>query len=120
MAVLDSIKLLSEIISNRAIARQFDLIKDRLEEGQGIAGPLNQAKYFTPMMVSMVAIGEESGNLDEMLREVAVHYDLEVEHVMKSLTDAIGPLLTIVLAAVVGFFALAIFLPLWDIGKLVK
>jgi len=72
------------------------------------------------MVISMVAIGEESGNLDEMLQEIAVHYDAEVEYSTKGLSEAVGPILTIGLAAVVGFFALAIFLPMWDLTKMVK
>ena len=107
-----------------AIARRheaaIDLINERLEEGQGIAVPLKSAKYFTPIVINMVAIGEESGNLDEMLGEIAIHYDSELEYAMKKLSDAVGPLLTVGLAAVVGFFALAIFLPMWDLTKMVR
>ena len=118
--VLDSMKILSGTIGNTAISREFDKIFDQLEEGRGISKPLESAKYFTPIVVNMVAVGEESGNLDEMLKEVADHYDVEMEYAMKKLTDAIGPVLTIGLAAVVGFFALAIFLPMWDLVGIVK
>lgn len=120
VAILDAMKILTDTIGNYAIAREFDLINERLEEGQGIAIPLKSAKYFTPIVINMVAIGEESGNLDEMLAEIAIHYDSELEYAMKKLSDAIGPLLTIGLAAVVGFFALAIFLPMWDLTKMVQ
>ena len=72
------------------------------------------------MVIHMVAVGEESGNLDELLQEMSDHYDTEVEYAMKKLSDSIGPILTIALAVVVGFFALAIFLPMWDLTKLVK
>jgi len=120
VAVLDSMKILSGTIGNTAISREFDLINERLEEGRGIAIPLKSAKYFTPIVTSMIAVGEESGNLDDMLQEISSHYDVELEYAMKKLSDAIGPILTIGLAAVVGFFALAIFLPMWDLIKLVK
>ncbi len=120
VAILDGMKILTGTIGNAAIAREFDLINERLEEGQGIAGPLKSAKYFTPIVINMVAIGEESGNLEEMLTEIAIHYDSELEYAMKKLSDAVGPLLTVGLAAVVGFFALAIFLPMWDLTKMVR
>jgi type IV pilus assembly protein PilC len=68
----------------------------------------------------MVAIGEESGNLDEMLHEAAAHYDAELDFAMKRISDSIGPLLTVCLAAVVLFFALAVYLPMWDLVKMVK
>jgi len=120
VAVLDSMKILTDTINNAAIAREFDRLHHLLEEGRGISGPLKTARYFTPMVINMVAIGEESGNLDEMLREVSVHYDTEVEYAMGKLSEAIGPILMIGLAAMVGFFALAIFLPMWDLTKMVK
>ena len=117
--ILESIDILSGTIGNTAISREFDHIKEKIEEGRGIANPLKSAKYFTPMVINMLAIGEESGNLEEILSEVSIHYDEEVEYSTKSMSEAIGPILTIGLAAVVGFFALAIFLPMWDLTKMV-
>ena len=120
VTVLDSFEILSGTIGNAAISREFLRLKDKVEEGRGISAPLRSAKYFTPMIVDMVAVGEESGQLEEMLRVVSVHYDDEVEYAVKGLSDAIGPILIVSLAAVVGFFALAIFLPMWDLTKMVK
>ncbi len=117
--VLNSIVILSTTIGNTAISREFDRIKESVEEGGGISKPLRSARYFTPMVINMVAMGEVSGKLDEMLRQIAIHYDDEVEYAVKRLSEAIGPVLTIGLAAMVGFFALAIFLPMWDLTKLV-
>ena len=89
-----------------------------MEKGRGIAQPLSTARYFTPMVINMVAIGEESGSLDDMLKMVAEHYDDEVAYAVKGLSDALGPVLIVGLAGVVGFFALAIFLPMWDLTKI--
>ncbi|HPD56504.1 MAG TPA: type II secretion system F family protein [Smithellaceae bacterium] len=116
--VMQSLTILSETIGNEAIARAFEHLRERIEEGEGISAPLKSSRYFTPMVVDMIAIGEESGNLDEMLREITKHYDDEVEYAVKGLSDAIGPILIVALAAVVGFFALAIFMPMWDLTKL--
>ena len=116
--VLETLRILSGTIGNAAISREFDRIRDRVEEGRGIAAPLSAAKHFTPMVVNMIAIGEESGNLDDMLREIAIHYDDEVGYAVKRMSEALGPVLIVGLAGVVGFFALAIFLPMWDLTKL--
>jgi type II secretory pathway component PulF len=118
--ILQTMDILSDTIGNAAISHELDGIRNRLAEGHGIAGPLGSAKYFTPMLINMVAIGEESGNLEELMQDVALHYDTEVEYAMKKLSEAIGPILTIGLAAVVGFFAMAIFLPMWDLTLLAK
>jgi len=116
--IMQSLTILSATMGNEALTRSFDHIRERIKEGAGISAPLKSAKYFTPMVVDMVAIGEESGNIDEMMRAVAKHYDDEVEHAIKGLSEAIGPLLIVGLAAIVGFFALAIFMPMWDLTKI--
>ena len=118
IAILESMAILSETIGNAAISREFDRIREMLEEGRGIAAPLRKARYFTPMVVNMVAVGEESGNLEEMMDEVATHYDEELEYAIKKMTSAIGPILIISLAIMVGFFAVAIFLPIADLTKM--
>ncbi len=118
--IMVSMKVLSGAIGNRAIAAEFSHVRDQMHEGKGIAVPLRQAKYFTPMVIDMIAIGEESGNMEEMLQQVAVHYDDEVAYAVKGMSEAIGPVLIVGLAAVVGFFALAIFLPMWDMTKMAR
>ena len=118
VAVLESMRILSGTMGNAAISRQLTDIQVLLQEGHGIATPLRSAKYFTPMLVNMVAIGEETGKLDEMLRAVSVHYGAEIEYETKRLSSAIGPVLIIALAILVGFFALAIYMPMWDLAKI--
>ncbi|MFZ1980159.1 MAG: type II secretion system F family protein [Smithella sp.] len=116
--IMQSLTILSATMGNEAMTRTFDNIRERIKEGAGISSPLKSSKYFTPMVIDMIAIGEESGKIDEMMRAVAVHYDSEVEYAVKALSDAIGPILIVGLAAVVGFFALSIFMPMWDLMKL--
>ena len=119
VSVLNAFSILSGVIGNSVIAREFNRIQEQLKEGRGISAPLKSAKFFTPMVINMVAIGEESGNLDQMLNEVSVHYDDEVSYSVSRMSETIGPVLIVALAAVVGFFALSIFLPMWDLVKTV-
>jgi type IV pilus assembly protein PilC len=104
--IMQSLTILSATMGNEALTRSFNNIRERIKEGAGISVPLKSSKYFTPMVVDMVAIGEESGDIDEMMRAVAKHYDDEVEYAIKGLSEAIGPILIIGLAAIVGFFAI--------------
>lgn len=115
VAVLDAMRILSETINNSAISQEFEHITERLEEGRGISGPLQSSRHFTPIVINMIAIGEESGNLETMLDDIAEHYDAELDYATKKLADSIVPILTVVLAVVVGFFALAIYLPIVDL-----
>jgi type IV pilus assembly protein PilC len=118
VGILDAIKILSGTIGNEAIGRELEGVQSRLEQGHGIARPLMSAKYFTPMVINMVAVGEEAGNLDEMLKEISIHYDSEVEYATRRLTTAMGPVLIALMSALVGFFALAVYMPMWDLAKL--
>lgn len=120
ITVLDSMRMLTHTIGNLAVSKEFEYITERLEEGRGISVPLRSTKYFTPIVINMVAVGEDSGNLDEMLDEVAKHYDSEMEYGMKKLSNALGPILTIGLAVVIGFFALSIYMPMWNLTQFAK
>ncbi len=119
VSTLNTLSIISETIGNAAISREFDRLQNQLKEGRGIAGPLKNAKFFPPMVVNMVAIGEESGNLDEMLYETSVHYDDEVTYIVGRLSETITPILTVILAVAVGFIVLAIFLPMWSMVDMV-
>ena len=116
--VLDSLRILTQTVGNAAISAEFEKVRELLEEGHGIAGPLMSSKYFPPMLINMVRIGEESGRLDEMLRHVSEHYDGEISYQIKKMTDAIGPILIVSLTGIVGFFALAIYMPMWELTKM--
>ncbi len=118
VGILDALKILSGTIGNAAISRELEGVQVHLEQGHGVARPLMAAQYFTPMLINMVAVGEEAGNLDEMLREVSLHYDSEVEYATRRLTTAMGPVLIVAMAVLVGFFALAVYMPMWDLAKL--
>ncbi len=83
-----------------------------IREGENIAGPLAKSKMFPPMVVQMVAIGQESGALDPMLGKVADFYEDEVDAALESLTSALEPVLIVGLGSVVGFIVIAMFMPL--------
>lgn len=115
--VIDIIRILQRCMGNLALKEELEVLEVKLEGGAGIAKPLGEARYFTKMMVNMVAVGEESGDLDGMLSEVALHYDTEVEFAVKKLLGAIGPILTVIMAVAVGFLAFAIYLPMWNMTE---
>jgi len=118
VTIMNSFDILSEIINNTAISAAFIKTKERVREGSGLAQPLKSIRYFPPMVVDMIMIGEEGGSLDEMLRDITTHYDEEVQYALKALPEAVGPVLIVGLTAMVGFFALAVFLPMWDMAKI--
>jgi MSHA biogenesis protein MshG len=72
---------------------------------------------FTPLVLQMLAVGEETGALDHLLQETAQHYEAEVEFELKRLSDAIEPILITVIGVLVAALALGVFLPLWDLSS---
>lgn len=120
VTILNSMAILSQTIGNSVISKEFDNLEAKLKEGRGISAPLRASKFFTPMVINMIAIGEESGNLDTMLQEVAKHYDYEVEYSVGKMSDMIGPIMVLALSFVVGFFAISVMLPIFDLIKAVQ
>jgi len=118
--VLSALTILAEVFENAFINKIFKAASVKVEQGKGISEPLSESGFFPPMVTAMVAIGEETGNMDAMLREITNHYDEEVRVTTARLADLITPVLTVALAVVVGFFALAIFMPMWDLTKMAK
>ncbi len=116
----ESMTILSGTIGNKVIAMEFANMKKKIEVGGNIADQLRASEYFPAMVTNMVAIGEKTENLDTILKDVAEHYISEMEYSIKEIMDFLNPFLTISMAVVVGFFALAIFLPMWDMTKIVR
>jgi MSHA biogenesis protein MshG len=75
---------------------------------------------FTPLVLQMIGVGEETGRIDELLQEVAEFYEQEVDYDVKNLSSAIEPILIVFMAGLVGILALGIFLPMWDMLKVVQ
>ncbi len=92
----------------------------RVTEGDKLAQPLEQSGEFPAMVIQMVAAGEESGDLGGMMNKVADFYDRDIEYTVKRLTTAMEPLLTIVLGAIVGFVAIAMYMPIFNLTALLK
>ncbi len=118
VGVLESLGILSGVIGNAVIAKEFDRLRELLKEGESISAPLRTSSYFPPLVTGMIAIGENSGELDSLMAEVSKHYDIELQYAIKKVTDLLPGVLVICVAFMVGFFAMAVYLPLFDLTKL--
>jgi len=118
--IIRTLDIVSRSVGNEYVAEKIREIAVSIEKGKGIARPLREAKIFPPLVIHLVATGEETGSLEEMLREVSIHYDREVTYSVTRLSAWIEPILTAGLAAIVLFLALAIFMPWWDMMKAMK
>lgn len=118
--MLHSLDIVSGTLGNVIIGRAVAIIKEDVREGKGLSAPMLKTGTFPPIVVQMVAVGEETGALDDMLIKVSDYYDLEVEYAIKNLSTTIEPVLVFCLAGGVLFLALGIFLPIWDMISVMK
>ena len=115
--IIQALTNVAETVDNAYIADKVEKMRDGVERGESILRTSISAGVFTPVVLQMIAVGEESGALDDMMKEVADMYQSEVEYELKTLAQQIEPILILVLGIMVLILALGIFLPLWDLGK---
>ncbi len=118
--ILDTLKITSATVDNTVIIREVQKLRESVKEGSGLSQPLKESGIFTPMVVQMISVGEQSGKIDEMMAKVSRYYDLEVEYTIKNLSTLIEPVLIVIIGGMVLFLALAIFLPMWDMASLLR
>ena len=118
--ILQALEIVGETVNNSVISRAVHDVQDSVREGESLATPLSKHATFPPMVVQMMAVGEETGALEVMLAKVADFYDQEVEAAVASLTSLIEPILIAVMGAAVGGMVVALYMPLFNIINLVK
>ncbi len=120
LPILQALDIVARTVGNEVIGKEIEKAAQGVRKGDGLAVPLRQSKLFPPMVIRMIAIGEQSGSLDEMLLNISGHYDVEVDYAVKSLSSMIEPIITVALGIIVLFLALAIFLPMWDLTSIAQ
>jgi type IV pilus assembly protein PilC len=110
--ILQSLNITREILSNYFYSKAVGAIHDAVRDGEPLAAPMERESVFPTMVTSMIEIGEETGQLAEMLNRVADNYDEDVDNAVAGLTSIIEPVMIVFLAVVVGFIVIALFLPI--------
>lgn len=110
-----ALSLVADAVDNEFMGEKIREMRRNIERGESLVRVSSHANLFTPLVMQMLAVGEETGKMDDMLREVAIFYEREVEFDLKNLTAKIEPLLISVVAVMVLILALGIFTPMWDL-----
>jgi type IV pilus assembly protein PilC len=118
--ILQALDIVSETVNNKVIARAVSDVQGSVREGESIARPLGKHAVFPPMVVQMLAVGEETGAVDTMLDKVSDFYNSEVEAAVDSLTSLIEPVLIAIIGSAVGASVIALYMPMFNIIKLIK
>lgn len=107
-------------INNTVLRKIFEDIRERINVGQGVTEAFRSSGIFPPMVIQLMSSGEKSGHMDEMFSEVAAFYEPEVEYTLRNLTSLLEPFLLLVMGSIVGFIALSVLLPIFNLIKIVK
>jgi len=115
--IVQALSVVEQVVDNTYIGQRIEQIRDGVERGETLLRTTVTTGVFTPVVLQMISIGEESGELDELLREVAEMYQREVEYELKTFSAQIEPILIVLLGVLVLVLALGVFLPMWDLGR---
>ncbi|MDQ0427073.1 type II secretion system F family protein [Cellulomonas iranensis] len=118
--LLQALEIVGETSGNIVIERATKAVQDSVRSGESLAGPLAEHPIFPPMVVQMMAVGEDTGALDTMLGKVADFYDQEVETTTEQLTSLIEPLMIVVIGSIIGGMIVALYMPIFKIFELVQ
>jgi type IV pilus assembly protein PilC len=110
--ILEALLITADTAGNEVYSRALHKVRDGIREGESVAGPLRTAKIVDPMVVNMIDVGEETGELDKMLAKIADTYDEEVETLVTGLTSLLEPVMVITLGVIVGFIVVSLFMPM--------
>lgn len=116
--ILQALLIVRDTSGNEVIARAMVAVHNSIREGESIAGPLGKSAIFPPMVVHMIAVGEETGALDNMLIKVSDTYDREVDITVTALTSILEPILILGMGMVVGFIVIAMYLPIFQMSAM--
>ncbi len=115
--IMSGLSLVAQTVDNDFIAQKVEQMRLGVERGESILRTATNAGVFNPLVLQMIAVGEESGALDDLMEEIAEMYQRDVEYEIKTLGAKIEPVMIVFLGILVLILALGIFLPIWDLGK---
>ncbi len=118
--ILKALQIVGETSGNWVIEQALQKVAESVRQGNSLAGPLLEHPVFPPMVTQMIAVGEDAGSLEVMLDKIADFYDQEVEAATEQLTAMIEPLMVAFLGVVIGSMVVALYLPIFNISKLIK
>jgi general secretion pathway protein F len=120
ITLLQSLDIVKNVVNNTVLSKAIEDARSSIREGQSIAPPLKKSGLFPAMLIHMIAVGEKSGELEQMLSRAADAYDAEVTSAVNSLTSVLEPVMILIGGAVVLFIVLAILLPIFQLNELVR
>ncbi len=118
--LLSALQIVRNIVNNALIADVIDKAMDEIQAGKSLAAPLSRSRWFPPMTIQMISVGEQSGELEKMLNKIADTYEKEAESHIIAMTSMLEPVMILGMALFVGFILISILLPIFEMNQLIK
>ncbi len=113
--LLDALKIGEAVLDNQVYSKTLEEVRSNVREGTSLAKPLRDSGVFPPLVTRMIAVGEQTGEMEEMLTKVADIYDQQVETMVSTLTSLLEPVMILIIGAVMGFIVFAVLLPIFNL-----
>jgi general secretion pathway protein F len=118
--LLEALDVSRRVMNNRVLEQAVEDARQNIREGETIAEPLKRSGQFPPLVTHMISVGEKSGEMEEMLRRIGQIYDGEVDRVITRFTSLLEPVMIVVMGVIVLFIVVAILLPIFEMGQMVR
>ncbi|MCB1188008.1 type II secretion system F family protein [bacterium] len=118
--ILEALEVSKNTASNNVIKRAIEYTRERIREGETIHGPMKRTKVFPPLVTNLISVGEEAGNLEEILFKISDYYDAEIDATIRALASLIEPLMIVVIGGIVGVIVVSLYLPIFNLVNIIQ
>lgn len=118
--ILEALEVAKNTASNDVIKRAIIYVRDRIREGETIHGPMKRTKVFPPIVTNLISVGEEAGNLEEILFKLSDYYDDEIDSTIRAMASLIEPMMIVLIGGIVGVIVISLYLPIFNLVNVIK
>jgi type IV pilus assembly protein PilC len=118
--LIEALEVTRDTAHNLVVANAIDYTRERIREGETIAGPMRRTRVFPPMVTNLISVGEDAGNLEEMLYKLSDYYDVEIDATIRALASLIEPILIIVVGGIIGVIVVSLYLPIFNLVNIIQ
>ncbi|MEP0815424.1 MAG: type II secretion system F family protein [bacterium] len=118
--ILEALEVARNVATNDVIKNAIIYTRDRIREGESLHAPMKRTRVFPPLVTNLISVGEEAGNLEEILNKLSDYYDSEIDATIRALASMIEPMMIVIIGAVVGTIVIALYLPIFNLVNVIK
>ena len=118
--LIEALEVTRDTANNIVVANAIDYTRERIREGESIAAPMKRSRVFPPMVTNLISVGEDAGNLEEMLYKLSDYYDVEIDATIRALASLIEPILIVIIGIIIGVIVVSLYLPIFNLVNIIN